>query len=314
MYHISPTTGNPNKCGAKPGNCPFGAPAEHYESKEAARTAYEGTQGEIFAVSHTPIASASALLEADEESLGVAAPGAFPIDEARDELTQPGAEARLQEIAEKAFASTLADVDEDVKDRLFFSAERRGAGIPGAVLNEYVDYADLMEEVRQPGEAASLEEPQTDEGRAVASAKNPLTYAFAIFRGKSDVPPRVARDVLEHTFPVSANGLSEAARAKVFELASARAERWNDLIEEYRDALELAAAVKGAPKRSRQELPPRNVEAATRRIITPEQAKHFLGQAEELPPTAGPNVRATVKEIAESLREREEFAELLRED
>ena len=40
-YHINPTTGNPGKCRAKEGNCPFGGVREHYDSKEAASAAYE---------------------------------------------------------------------------------------------------------------------------------------------------------------------------------------------------------------------------------------------------------------------------------
>lgn len=40
-YHINPETGNPNKCVAKPGKCRFGSDTNHYESKDAARTAYE---------------------------------------------------------------------------------------------------------------------------------------------------------------------------------------------------------------------------------------------------------------------------------
>lgn len=44
-YHINPKTGNPNKCSAKLGNCPFkstdGAEAIHYETQDAAREGYE---------------------------------------------------------------------------------------------------------------------------------------------------------------------------------------------------------------------------------------------------------------------------------
>jgi len=44
-YHINPKTGNPNKCSAKEGNCPFkgedGAEAQHYESRDAAGAGYE---------------------------------------------------------------------------------------------------------------------------------------------------------------------------------------------------------------------------------------------------------------------------------
>lgn len=44
VYHISPSTGNPNICRAKTGNCPYGSPEEHYGSKDEARKAYEATQ------------------------------------------------------------------------------------------------------------------------------------------------------------------------------------------------------------------------------------------------------------------------------
>jgi hypothetical protein len=46
-FHISPETGNPNACKAKPGNCPFGSVNEHYGSKDEARDAYEKSQ-ELF--------------------------------------------------------------------------------------------------------------------------------------------------------------------------------------------------------------------------------------------------------------------------
>ena len=43
-YHISPTTGRPNLCTATKRGCPLGATeAEHYESKDAARAAYEAS-------------------------------------------------------------------------------------------------------------------------------------------------------------------------------------------------------------------------------------------------------------------------------
>lgn len=41
MYHISPTTGNPNICRAQNGNCPFADESEHYETKADARSAFE---------------------------------------------------------------------------------------------------------------------------------------------------------------------------------------------------------------------------------------------------------------------------------
>jgi hypothetical protein len=41
LYHISPTTGNPNRCSAKPGNCPFGDADKHFPDKESARKSFE---------------------------------------------------------------------------------------------------------------------------------------------------------------------------------------------------------------------------------------------------------------------------------
>jgi hypothetical protein len=40
-YHINPKTGEPGKCSAKNGGCPFGGENEHYTSPEAAREAFE---------------------------------------------------------------------------------------------------------------------------------------------------------------------------------------------------------------------------------------------------------------------------------
>lgn len=40
-FHINPETGNPNKCSAKSGNCPFGSDSEHFESKAEARLNFE---------------------------------------------------------------------------------------------------------------------------------------------------------------------------------------------------------------------------------------------------------------------------------
>jgi hypothetical protein len=44
-YHISPTTGNPNRCYANTKPCPIGGEGEHYSSKEEAREAFEASQG-----------------------------------------------------------------------------------------------------------------------------------------------------------------------------------------------------------------------------------------------------------------------------
>jgi hypothetical protein len=49
-FHINPKTGEPGKCSAENGNCPFGSADEHYTSAEAARTAFEKSN-ETFSLS-----------------------------------------------------------------------------------------------------------------------------------------------------------------------------------------------------------------------------------------------------------------------
>lgn len=43
-YHINPESGEPKRCVARPGNCRYGADANHYDSKDSARLAYEKSQ------------------------------------------------------------------------------------------------------------------------------------------------------------------------------------------------------------------------------------------------------------------------------
>ena len=50
-YHINPETGNPNKCYAKQGRCPFGSDENHFPTKAEARSAYEGKMAEQAVVS-----------------------------------------------------------------------------------------------------------------------------------------------------------------------------------------------------------------------------------------------------------------------
>lgn len=40
-FHLNPNTGNPSRCSAKSGNCPFAGDSEHFESMEQARTHFE---------------------------------------------------------------------------------------------------------------------------------------------------------------------------------------------------------------------------------------------------------------------------------
>lgn len=46
-YHIN-GKGEPGKCSAEKGNCPFGSDDEHYTSAAAARTAYEKRQANSY--------------------------------------------------------------------------------------------------------------------------------------------------------------------------------------------------------------------------------------------------------------------------
>lgn len=41
FYHINPETGDPGKCSAGQGHCPFGNDDTHYTSAESAREAFE---------------------------------------------------------------------------------------------------------------------------------------------------------------------------------------------------------------------------------------------------------------------------------
>lgn len=49
-FHINPQTGVPGECSAKPGNCPYGADAPHYSTKEEARAAFEKLQASALPV------------------------------------------------------------------------------------------------------------------------------------------------------------------------------------------------------------------------------------------------------------------------
>lgn len=43
-YHLNPTTGEPGKCSAAKGKCPFGSEASHFSSVSDARSAFESQQ------------------------------------------------------------------------------------------------------------------------------------------------------------------------------------------------------------------------------------------------------------------------------
>lgn len=60
-YHISPTTGNPNKCEAKPGNCRYRGDSEHYATPEAARRAFEAEHTAFVKENDAPTEAVAAL-------------------------------------------------------------------------------------------------------------------------------------------------------------------------------------------------------------------------------------------------------------
>jgi len=372
VYHISPSTGNPNICRAQNGNCPFASDDDHYETKAEAREAFEKKQNE--AAPSQPLKKnpglvrpkpeqvptsddspfdgrlvsgqitlqgenkpslamlqdgsievlepkhpLAAMNEHDKavdkqrremvESLSKAMPLAavvnadFPVEEARDFISRYP-ESDLQDVAEAAFTKTLAGTNLDLKDQLFRAAQERGQGLRGATLNEYVAYADLVETVRQPAEVTSIGEPKTEQGRAVAEAKNPMSQAIYTFRGKSEIDSKVARDVLEQTFPNMVSGLSDDARAKVFKIAQERGADWGEMVQEYDTAARVASAAKPAAKRETPVSLPRNYEQAADQINDVEEARRFLKNERLYTSGRGENVRATVEEISMELREK----------
>lgn len=67
-FHINPKTGNPGRCSARIGNCPFGADVKHYASAADARTAFENSMAH-----NTPL-----VLDADK-------PNTWPANEENNE-------------------------------------------------------------------------------------------------------------------------------------------------------------------------------------------------------------------------------------
>lgn len=55
-YHINRSSGETGPCRAEKGQCPFGSEAEHYETAELARQAYEASQGGSFLMRSRSIA------------------------------------------------------------------------------------------------------------------------------------------------------------------------------------------------------------------------------------------------------------------
>lgn len=90
-YHISPSTGNPNKCSAADGNCPYGGESNHYASKDEARAAYEAQQG-----SGLPSSPQSRLEEQASTYVEHSLWGLFPVEPSRAEMMAASAKAKLE--------------------------------------------------------------------------------------------------------------------------------------------------------------------------------------------------------------------------
>jgi hypothetical protein len=75
-YHINPTTGEPGKCSAKNGGCPFGGENEHFTSPEAAREAFEAANASsTFAMSASEMNAAAKTTSDHEVIAGLIAKG-----------------------------------------------------------------------------------------------------------------------------------------------------------------------------------------------------------------------------------------------
>lgn len=71
MFHLNPQTGNPNRCTAKEGNCPFGADAPHFETKDDARASYEHAQikeGYLEVMRKTRVKDGFRVVQSEEET------------------------------------------------------------------------------------------------------------------------------------------------------------------------------------------------------------------------------------------------------
>ena len=100
-YHISPTTGNPNKCYATK-QCPFGGDADHYGSKEEARSAFEAQMasesfGTVKKVKEAPVHEGASTYHFSAERLDEAISA---IEKANRRLEKFGIEDRFEYDAE----------------------------------------------------------------------------------------------------------------------------------------------------------------------------------------------------------------------
>lgn len=77
MWHLSPVTGQPERCGAKAGGCPYGGdPNSHYATREEAQIAYEKKNERVYGLFSTlrgdcPVAEEPVYYDTPEEAAAV---------------------------------------------------------------------------------------------------------------------------------------------------------------------------------------------------------------------------------------------------
>lgn len=119
-YHISPSTGNPNRCYANTKPCPLGGAEDHYPSKEAARKGFEKKQDSgLSGLKKTKKASPAPA--ATKKVAAKAAPKSPVLDKEEVELPDPS----LDEMDDAAFDPDSVD---DWEDDLFKEDEKEEWG------------------------------------------------------------------------------------------------------------------------------------------------------------------------------------------
>lgn len=142
-YHLSPTTGRPNKCYAEKRACPIGSSDEHYGSKEEAREAFERKM------------SADAVPEAAKKT---ASKPTADSPSSSDDFKEPGATASFGELADH-YRSLLKDYKgEDRFDRIGKMQQRLEANLPAPPTA-----AEMMPKIATP-EGFTRTETQWDAG------------------------------------------------------------------------------------------------------------------------------------------------------
>lgn len=103
-FHVN-SKGEPGKCSAQSGGCPFGSEAEHHSSKDAAAAAYEKNMKsqllpKVSKISSTVTVVPPKVLSAEENS--ARGEGAYP----SDEILSPAIAAKFNDISSLAASSS----------------------------------------------------------------------------------------------------------------------------------------------------------------------------------------------------------------